>query len=127
LWLVSRSAGRSERLSRYGADQLIEHRAVSAFPWSTFVDQRRPVLLVGFLIAAVVDRASAPDWLRLPRRRLLRRLHDVLDVRAGDLDLWRRRGRARVLNVCASVVLGVLAVLAAASARATRVTRGPPS
>src|SRR4029453_18706155 len=51
-------------ISRYGLDRVIEERTESSFPWSTFVINVSGCLLVGFLIAAIVDRRSAPEWLR---------------------------------------------------------------
>ena len=51
-------------ISRYGLDRVIEQRTESSFPWSTFVINVSGCLLVGFLIAAIVDRRSAPEWLR---------------------------------------------------------------
>ena len=51
-------------LSRYGVDRVIEQRSDSSFPWSTFVINVTGCVLVGFLIAAIVDRHSAPEWLR---------------------------------------------------------------
>src|SRR5262245_7741562 len=51
-------------LSRYGIDSFIEQRTESVFPWATFVINISGCLAVGFLIAALVDRRNAPDWLR---------------------------------------------------------------
>jgi len=51
-------------ISRYGLDRVVEQRTESSFPWSTFVINVSGCLLVGFLIAAIVDRRSAPEWLR---------------------------------------------------------------
>ncbi|HEY9456872.1 MAG TPA: CrcB family protein, partial [Gaiella sp.] len=50
-------------ISRYGLDRVIEERTESSFPWSAFVINVSGRLLVGFLIAAIVDRRSAPEWL----------------------------------------------------------------
>ena len=51
-------------LSRYGVDTWIERRTESLFPWATFVINMTGCFAVGFLIAAVVDRHNAPQWLR---------------------------------------------------------------
>jgi fluoride exporter len=51
-------------LSRYRVDRVIEQRAVSAFPLSTFVINVTGCFVVGFVIAALVDGGNAPDWLR---------------------------------------------------------------
>lgn len=50
---------------RYGLDRLIERRSFSVFPWSTFTINLSGCLLIGFLIAAVVDRDVGPSWLRV--------------------------------------------------------------
>jgi CrcB protein len=103
-------------LSRYGVDQLIEHRAVSAFPWSTFVINLTGCFVVGFLIAAVVDRRNAPDWLRAALVVGFCGGYTTFSTFAQEtLDLVEAHDVARaLLNVGASVVLGVLAVLAGA-------------
>jgi fluoride exporter len=51
-------------LSRYEVDTWIERRSESLFPWATFLINVTGCFAVGFLIAAVVDRHSAPQWLR---------------------------------------------------------------
>lgn len=50
---------------RYGLDRLIERRSFSVFPWSTFTINLSGCLLIGFVIAAVVDRHVGPPWLRV--------------------------------------------------------------
>jgi len=66
-------AGALGSLARYGLDRAIEQRAEGAFPWSTFVINVTGCVLVGFLIAALVDRGNAPEWLRAARRQAPRR------------------------------------------------------
>jgi CrcB protein len=51
-------------VSRYGLDRAIESRSSSSFPWATLAVNVSGCLLVGFLIAAVVDRHDAPAWVR---------------------------------------------------------------
>jgi fluoride exporter len=51
-------------LGRYGLDSLIEHHTESSFPLATFTINVSGCLAVGFIIAALVDRHSAPQWLR---------------------------------------------------------------
>ena len=51
-------------LSRYGVDTWIEQRSESLFPWATFVINMTGCFAVGILIAAIVDRHNAPQWLR---------------------------------------------------------------
>jgi fluoride exporter len=50
--------------SRYGLDRLIERRSFSVFPWSTFTINISGCFLIGFVIAALVDRHEAPAWVR---------------------------------------------------------------
>jgi fluoride exporter len=51
-------------LGRYGLDSLIEHHTESSFPLATFTINVSGCLAVGFIVAALVDRHSAPQWLR---------------------------------------------------------------
>jgi CrcB protein len=51
-------------LSRYGIDTWIERRSDAVFPWATFLINVSGCLAVGFIIAALVDRHRAPQWLR---------------------------------------------------------------
>jgi fluoride exporter len=51
-------------LSRYGVDTYVERRTDAVFPWATFLINVSGCLAVGFLIAALVDRHRAPQWLR---------------------------------------------------------------
>jgi fluoride exporter len=51
-------------VTRYGLDRLIERRSDSLFPWSTFAINMSGCLLIGIVIAALVDRHHAPVWLR---------------------------------------------------------------
>jgi fluoride exporter len=103
-------------VSRYGLDRVIEQRSESSFPWSTFVINVSGCLLVGFLVAALVDRRSAPEWVRAGLvvgfcggyTTFSTFGQETLDLIEADEVVLA------VLNVCASVVLGVLAVLAGA-------------
>jgi CrcB protein len=56
--------GSAGALARYGADRLIEHRLFTVFPWSTFAVNLSGCLVAGAVVAALVDRHHAPDWLR---------------------------------------------------------------
>jgi CrcB protein len=103
-------------ISRYGLDRVIEQRAESSFPWSTFVINVSGCLLVGFLVAAIVDRRSAPDWLRARRVVGFWGGYTTLST-FGQETLDRLEANdsvVAVLYVTASVAAGVLAVLAGA-------------
>ena len=52
-------------VGRYSLDRLIEHRADSLFPWATFTINMTGCLLIGIVIAALVDRDHTPAWLRV--------------------------------------------------------------
>jgi fluoride exporter len=52
-------------LARYGVDKLIERRSFSIFPWSTFTINATGCLLIGVVIAALVDRNQTPAWIRV--------------------------------------------------------------
>jgi fluoride exporter len=52
-------------LARYGLDSLIEHRAFSIFPWSTFAINVSGCFLAGAVVAALVDRHHLPAPLRI--------------------------------------------------------------
>jgi len=103
-------------LSRYGVDTFVERRTDAVFPWATFLINVSGCLAVGFLIAAIVDRHRAPEWLRVGL---------VLGFCGGyttfstfgqeTLDLIEaREGVGAVLYATGSVAIGVLAVLAGA-------------
>ena len=101
-------------LSRYGLDRIIEGRSESAFPWSTFAINVSGCLVVGFVIAALVDRHAAPDWLRAALVVGFCGGYTTFSTFAQEtLDLVEARAVVLALaSVGANVVLGVLAVLA---------------
>ena len=79
--------------ARYLIDRAVEQHTFSVFPWATFAINLSGCFLIGVIGQALVDRHHLPAWLaRRPRPRRDRRLHDVLDVRAGEPDA--RRGAA---------------------------------
>lgn len=52
-------------LARYGVDRAIERRSLALFPWSTFAINVSGCLVIGVVVAALVDRHHAPAWLRV--------------------------------------------------------------
>ena len=86
--------------ARYLLDRFIEQHSESVFPWSTFAINVTGCLVIGVVIEQLVDRHHLPCVdSRRDRRRRARRLHDVLDVLAGDLlaaRVERPRDRARI-------------------------------
>ena len=51
-------------VTRYGLDRFIERRSFSIFPWSTFAINATGCLLIGVVIAALVDHHHTPAWVR---------------------------------------------------------------
>ena len=103
-------------LSRYGLDVWIERNTVSDFPWATFVVNVSGCLVVGFIIAALVDRHNAPAWLRgalvigfcggfTTFSTFAQETVDLLEAKLTVL---------AVASVSANVVVGIMAVLAGA-------------
>jgi fluoride exporter len=101
-------------VSRYSLDRLIEHRVDSVFPWATFAINISGCFAVGFLIAAVVDRHRAPQWLKVGLTIGFCGGYTTFSTFAQEsLDLIEARDIAIALaSIGASVLLGVLAVLA---------------
>jgi CrcB protein len=106
--------GAGGALARYGIDRFIEERSASSFPWSTFAINVSGCFVVGLVIAALVDRDAAPDWLRAALvvgfcggyttfSTFAQETLDLVETSASILGL---------VSVAANVVLGVLAVLA---------------
>jgi len=103
-------------LSRYGLDSWIERHTVSDFPWATFVVNVTGCLVVGFLIAALVDRHHAPAWLRAALVVGFCGGYTTFSTFAQEtLDLLEARLAAlAVLYAAASVVVGLVAVFVGA-------------
>ncbi len=101
-------------LSRYGADGWVERHVESSFPWSTFVINISGCFAVGFIIAALVDRHHAPQWLRVGLVMGFCGGFTTFSTFAQEtLDLVEARALGiATANVVASVVLGIFAVLA---------------
>ncbi len=100
-------------LSRYGLDAWIERRSESLFPWSTFVINVSGCFAVGFIVAALVDRHTAPQWLRMGLVIGFCGGYTTFSTFAQEtLDLVEARDLAVAFaSIAASVLLGVLAVL----------------
>ncbi|MEP6892577.1 MAG: fluoride efflux transporter CrcB [Gaiellaceae bacterium] len=101
-------------VSRYSLDRFIEHRVESAFPWATFVINVSGCFAVGFIIAAIVDRQRAPQWLKVGLTIGFCGGYTTFSTFAQEaLDLIEARDLAIAFaSIGASVLLGVLAVLA---------------
>jgi CrcB protein len=99
-------------LSRYGIDTYVEQRSASAFPWATFLINVSGCLAVGFVIAALVDRQRAPQWLRVGLVMGFCGGFTTFSTFAQEaLDLLEDRDLALALaTVGANVVLGIAAV-----------------
>lgn len=100
-------------VSRYSLDHFIERRSVATFPWSTFTINATGCLLIGAVIAALVDRTNTPAWLRLGLViRVLGGYTTFSTFAQETLDLIEggKLGVA-MLYAFGSLALGVLAVL----------------
>jgi fluoride exporter len=100
-------------MSRYGLDRVIEAREEATFPWSTFVINVSGCLVVGFVIAALVDRRNTPEWLRAALVIGFCGGYTTFSTFAQEtLDLLEARHAAvAAATVGASVALGLVAVL----------------
>jgi CrcB protein len=104
-------------LSRYGLDSWVERNTVSDFPWGTFAVNVTGCLVVGFVIAALVDRHQAPAWLRAALvvgfcggfTTFSTFSQETVDLLEAKLTMLA------VANVSASVVTAILAVLLGAA------------
>ena len=99
-------------LARYGLDRLIERRSFAVFPWSTFTINATGCLLIGVVIAALVDRHHTPAWLRLGLVMGLLGGYTTFSTFAQEtLDLIEE-GRLEIgaLYAFGSLAVGVLAV-----------------
>jgi CrcB protein len=114
LFLAVALGGAIGAVSRYGVDRAIEARSSSSFPWATLTVNVSGCLLVGFAVAAVVDRHEAPAWLRAALVVGFCGGYTTFSTFAQEtLDLVEGKAMAlAVANVAASVALGVAAVLA---------------
>lgn len=100
-------------LSRYLVDRVIETREFGLFPWSTFTINVSGCLLVGIVIAALVDRHHAPAWLRLGLVMGVLGGYTTFSTFAQEnLDLFQE-GRVAIATIYAtgSVAVGTFAVL----------------
>jgi CrcB protein len=100
-------------VSRYGLDTWIERVHESSFPLSTFVINVTGCFAVGFIIAAIVDRHRAPEWLRVGMVVGFCGGYTTFSTFAQEtLDLVEARDLAvAAASIAASITLGVLAVL----------------
>ena len=99
--------------SRYGLDRLIERRSFAVFPWSTFTINVSGCFLIGLVIAALVDRHEAPDWVRVGLVVGVLGGYTTFSTFAQEsLDLLRADDVAlALLYSLGSLACGVLAVL----------------
>ena len=99
-------------LSRYGIDTFVERRTDAVFPWATFLINVSGCLAVGFLIAAIVDRHRAPEWLRVGLVLGFCGGYTTFSTFAQEaLDLLETgKGAVAFAAIAANVLLGLAAV-----------------
>jgi CrcB protein len=110
--LAIAAGGSLGALARYAVMELVERRAVSVFPWDTFVVNVTGCFLAGLLVAVLVDRAETPAWLRLGLvvgflgafTTFSTFAQDLYDLAAAEESL------VAVANAVGSVVVGLAAV-----------------
>ena len=114
--LAVAAGGAMGALSRYGVDSWIERRSEAVFPWATFVINASGCLAVGFIIAAVVDRHRAPQWLRTGLVIGFCGGYTTFSTFAQEtLDLFKEGDNTVALaTIAANVLLGLAAVYAGA-------------
>jgi fluoride exporter len=106
--------GAAGALARYGLDRLVEHHVVTVFPWSTFTINLTGCFLAGLAVAALVDRHDLPAWVRTGVVVGFLGAYTTFSTFAQESRDLFAGGHVSlaVVNVTASVVLGVLAVAA---------------
>ena len=100
-------------LARYSLDRFIEQRSFAVFPWSTFTINATGCLLIGAVIAALVDRHNVPAWVRVGLAMGVLGGYTTFSTFAQEsLDLIEE-GRLEVaaLYALGSVAVGIVAVL----------------
>src|SRR5262245_61164565 len=110
--LAIAAGGSLGALARYALMELVERRVASVFPWDTFVVNMTGCFLAGLVVALVVDRGEAPDWLRIglvvgflgAYTTYSTFAQDLYDLAAAEESLMA------VANAVGSVVVGLAAV-----------------
>lgn len=99
-------------LSRYGIDTLVERRTDAVFPWATLAINVSGCFAVGFVVAALVDRHRAPQWLRTALVMGFCGGYTTFSTFAQEtLDLVEEGDNGLVLaTIAGNVVLGIVAV-----------------
>ena len=112
VFLAVAAGGALGSLSRYAVDRLIERRVASVFPWSTFTINVTGCLVVGAVVAALVDRHNTPEWLRVGLIMGVLGGYTTFSTFGQESYELLRGGHAGVGVVYAlgSLVVGVLAV-----------------
>jgi len=97
---------------RYSLDRFIERRSFAVFPWSTFTINVTGCLVIGAVIASLVDRHHTPAWLRIGLTMGVVGGYTTFSTYAQEtLDLVEEGHHAiAALYVFGSVAVGVMAV-----------------
>jgi CrcB protein len=106
--------GAAGATSRFGIDRAIERRSFAVFPWATFTINISGCLLIGVVVAALVDRHHAPAWLRTGLVVGFIGGYTTFSTFAQEgLDLMREgQSVVALLYAFASVLIGLAAVYA---------------
>lgn len=114
VYLAVAVGGAFGAVARFGIDRSIERRSFAVFPWSTFAINVSGCLVIGVVIAALVDRHHLPGWLRVGLVMGVLGGYTTFSTYAQEsLDLLRE-GQAGIATVymAGSVLSGILAVYA---------------
>ena len=101
-------------VARFGIDRTMERRSFAVFPWSTFVINMSGCLLIGVVIAALVDRHHLPGWVRIGLVMGVLGGYTTFSTYAQESLGLLREGQAGVATLYAagSVLIGLVAVYA---------------
>jgi fluoride exporter len=114
VYLAVALGGAAGSMSRYGIDQAIERRSFAVFPWATFTINISGCLLIGVVVAALVDRHHTPAWLRTGLVVGCLGGYTTFSTFAQEgLDLMREgQSAVALLYAVGSVIVGLVAVYA---------------
>jgi CrcB protein len=114
LYLAVAVGGAAGSIGRFGIDQAIERRSFAVFPWATFTINMTGCLLIGLIVASLVDRHDTPAWLRTGLVVGFLGGYTTFSTFAQEgLDLMREgQSGVAVLYAVGSVLVGLVAVYA---------------
>ena len=106
--------GAAGSMSRYRVDRAVERRSFAVFPWATFTINISGCLLIGLVVAVLVDHHHTPVWLRTGLVVGFLGGYTTFSTFAQEgLDLMREgQSAVALLYAAGSVLVGLVAVYA---------------